>query len=76
MCKNRNCDDDWKWDGAIDIVGPYNEGKIEDIDNWISHIRLYPHDPNTEKYVQAFSQAYFGTGHAGIFGIGDYTNED
>lgn len=76
ICKHAYCKDDHVWDNAIDIVGPYNEGKISDINDWISHIRLYPYDPETQPLVQVFNQRVFGTGHAGLFDVGDYTNED
>ena len=77
ICENENCKDaDSDWGRAVEIIGPYNEGEMQDINDWADHIRLYPYDAKQEPLVQAFGNHKFGLGHAGLFGVGEYTGDD
>ncbi len=77
LCQNTNCaGEDSRWDSAIDIVGPYTVNQLEDINDWISHIKLFPYNPDEEIFVQAFSLPEYGVGHAGLFPLGNFSSPD
>ena len=46
------------------------------MNDWASHIRLFPYNEEQDPLVQAFGNQGFGTGHAGVFGVGEYTGQD
>ncbi len=67
LCKNAHCAGDSEWDGAVDIIGPYSINNLEDINDWISHIKISTYSPFGDQFVQAFSLPEFNVGHAGLF---------
>lgn len=77
ICKHKNCGASDHWDNVIDVLGPYNAAFLFDgIDNWASHIFIYPYDPKTEKYVQLFHRDRYDASFMGIFPLGQYDSED
>eukprot|EP00347_Sterkiella_histriomuscorum_P019757 403340404 len=77
ICKHAYCDSEDHWDNALNVLGPYNTATMQDgVNDWASHILIYPYDPKTELYVQGFSRERYESGHAGIFPEGSYTSDD
>eukprot|EP00347_Sterkiella_histriomuscorum_P018154 403346588 len=77
ICKDAGCESEDHWDKAIEVLGPYNTATMQDgINDWASHIVLYPYDPKTDLYVQGFSRERYESGHAGLFAEGQYTSDD
>ena len=77
MCIDPHCDNSHEWGNTVEFVGPYNAGYlIEGVNDWASHIRIYPYDPINEPRVSVFDGWRFEIGHAGTFLPGSFTNED
>ena len=76
LCMNNHCEGENQWYNAIEMVGPYNSGVINEVEDRASHIYLYHYDPKTEKYVKMFSYPRFEGSFMGIFGVGHYTSND
>ena len=76
ICKHVYCEQEDHWDNVVELVGPYNIGALEDINDWASHIYLFHYDPKTEKFVQMFGHERFDASFAGLFPEGQYTSDD
>ena len=64
-----------EWWKTIELVGPYNTGAVQGINDAISHILIYPYDSAKEKYVEMFDDGW-DVSHTGLFTVGEYLSGD
>ena len=64
-----------EWWKTIELVGPYNTGAVQGINDAISHILIYPFDSAKEKYVEMFGD-WWDVSHSGLFPVGEYLSSD
>eukprot|EP00347_Sterkiella_histriomuscorum_P023106 403335924 len=77
LCKNIGCKVNSPED-QIELIGPYESGKLGDIDNWIRAINTFPYDEFTEPRLQILGKSNFHpiTGSTFPYKKGCYTQFD
>ena len=52
LCNDWDCNDYQNYGQSIELLGPFNSGEmLPDWNDWVSHIKLYPYDAETQPMV-------------------------